>query len=84
MTRTREVGMATPKRTLARRSAWRRLVSDQSGQDLIEYGLLVVTVGIAGALVFPIIQNKLATNYSANDSAIQRDWAPCDPGGWPC
>jgi hypothetical protein len=79
-----EVAVGTPKRTAARRSAWTRVICDQSGQELIEYGLLIVTVGLAGALFFPIIQNKLAVGFSANDSAIQRDWAPCDPGGWPC
>ena len=67
-----------------RPTAWRRLVSDQTGQELIEYGLLIVTIGLAGALFFPIIQGKLAVGYSTNDSAIQRDWAPCDPGAWPC
>jgi len=67
-----------------RQTAWRRLVSDQTGQDLIEYGLLIVTIGLAGALLFPIIEGKLSVGFAANDSAIQRDWAPCDPGGWPC
>jgi len=67
-----------------RQTAWRRLASDQTGQDLIEYGLLIVTIGLAGALLFPIIEGKLSVGFAANDSAIQRDWAPCDPGGWPC
>jgi Flp pilus assembly pilin Flp len=60
------------------------VVRDQSGQELIEYGLLVVTVGLAGVLLFPIIQAKLSAGFAANDSAIQRDWQPCEPGGWPC
>jgi Flp pilus assembly pilin Flp len=68
----------------SRPTAWHRLVSDQAGQELIEYGLLIVTIGLAGALLFPIIEGKLSTGYSANDSAIQRDWSPCDPCAFPC
>ena len=68
----------------SRPTAWRRLVSDQTGQELLEYGLLIVTIGLAGALLFPIIEGKLSVTYSANDSAIQRDWSPCDPGAFPC
>ena len=67
-----------------RPAAWRRLVSDQTGQELIEYGLLIVTIGMAGLLLFPIIEGKLSVGYVANDSAIQRDWVPCEPQPAPC
>lgn len=76
---TREVD-ARVDPTRARPVAWRRLVCDQSGQDLIEYGLLVVTIGLAGALLFPIISGKLSAGYAAQDSAINEHWAPCNPG----
>jgi Flp pilus assembly pilin Flp len=81
---TRKVDMAHVTGRRLRQTAWRRLVSDQTGQELIEYGLLIVTIGLAGALLFPIIEGKLSVGYSANDSAIQRDWSPCDPGAFPC
>jgi Flp pilus assembly pilin Flp len=80
---TRKVDRAGVTASRTRPTAWRRLVSDQAGQDLLEYGILLATVGIAGVLIFPIIQGKLSAAYSANDSAIQRDWEPCDPGGCP-
>ena len=82
---TRTVDMALTGRH-PRPAAWRRLVSDETGQDLIEYGLLIVTIGLAGALLFPIIEGKLRVGYSANDSAIQRDWEPCPPiaSGFSC
>ena len=79
-TTTRKVDMAQARGRHPRPTAWRRLVSDQTGQELIEYGMLIIAIGLAGALLFPIIEGKLSVNYSANDSAIQRDWAPCDPG----
>jgi hypothetical protein len=80
---TRPVDETRVKITRPRPTAWRRLVSEQTGQELLEYGLLIVTVGMAGALIFPIIQAKLSVAYSASDSAIQADWVPCDPGGCP-
>jgi Flp pilus assembly pilin Flp len=81
---TQEVDMAHATGRHSRPTAWRRLVSDQTGQEFLEYGLLIVTIGIAGALIFPIIQAKLSAGYSNNDSSIQRDWSPCDPGASPC
>jgi Flp pilus assembly pilin Flp len=81
---TQEADMAHVTGRHPRPTAWRRLASDQTGQELIEYGLLIVTIGLAGALLFPIIEGKLSTGFSANDSAIQRDWSPCDPGAFPC
>lgn len=58
-----------------------RLWRDESGQDLLEYAILAVTIGIAGALVFPTIIGKLSNNYGSSNAAIQADWQPCDPGG---
>ncbi len=71
--------MASLKRRRVRSTAWARLVSDQAGQELIEYGLLVVTIGLAGALLLPIIADKLGAGYRAQDAAIQADWIPDAP-----
>lgn len=60
---------------------WRALRRDESGQDVLEYGLLAVIIGIAGILVFPIIVNKLGAGYVNSNTAIQADWEPCPPGG---
>ena len=60
---------------------WRSLRRDESGQDVLEYALLAVIIGIAGILVFPLIVNKLSNNYSNSNTSIQADWEPCDPGG---
>ena len=59
----------------------RLLRRDESGQDVIEYALLAVIIGIAGILSFPLIVSKLSTGYVNNNIEIQADWQPCDPGG---
>jgi Flp pilus assembly pilin Flp len=61
----------------------RLLWRDESGQDMLEYGLLAVIIAIAGILVFPSIVDKLSDNYSDSNTAIQDHWEPCPPGGCP-
>jgi Flp pilus assembly pilin Flp len=63
------------------RTLWRALRRDESGQDLLEYAILAATIGIAGALVFPTIIDRLSDNYADGNAEIQADWQPCDPGG---
>lgn len=47
-----------------------RLVRERSAQDLIEYALLTGIIAIAGILVFPTIQAKMADAYQAwNENA---------------
>ena len=60
---------------------WRRLRRDESGQDVLEYALLAVIIGLAGVLVFPSIVSKLSNGYATSNTAIQADWQPCNPGG---
>jgi Flp pilus assembly pilin Flp len=56
-----------------------RLVRDTDGQDLVEYGLLALFVGLAGAATFDVIVATLATLYRAFDTGIQALWEPPDP-----
>ena len=58
----------------------RRWLLDDSGQDLIEYGLLASIIAIAGVLVFPIIQTKMGQNFSAWGTNMNNLWAPKNPG----
>lgn len=60
---------------------WRRLRREEAGQDVLEYGLLAVIIGLCGILVFPSIVSKLSSGYVAENNEIQADWQPCDPGG---
>ena len=56
---------------------------DDSGQDLIEYGLLTAIIAIAGILAFPVIAGKLGVLYVNWNVAAQAVWEPCPPGGCP-
>ena len=57
----------------------RRLCTDDSGQDLIEYVLLTGIIAIAGILVFPTIQSKMAAAYQAWNDDAQSIWEPPPP-----
>jgi Flp pilus assembly pilin Flp len=64
-----------------------RLVVDDRGQDLIEYGLLASIIGIAGILLFPTIEAKMSAAYATWTGGAYADWCPDDPidlGGAPC
>jgi len=55
----------------------RQFVSDDGGQDLIEYALLTGIIAIAGILLFPTIQSKMADAYEDwNDNAQAISDAP--------
>ena len=55
----------------------RQLARDDVGQDLIEYALLTGIIAIAGILLFPTIQSKMADAYQDwNDNAHAISDAP--------
>jgi len=57
-----------------------RMLLDESGQDLIEYGLLASIIAIAGVLIFPTVQAKMGTNFNNWGVAVYNLWAPNNPG----
>ncbi len=73
--------MGRTLRALITARVWRSLREDESGQELLEYALLAVFIGLAGILSFPTIVSQLSSGYAADNAAIQADWQPCDPGG---
>ena len=66
------------------RALFVRLVADDRGQDVIEYGLLAAIIGIAGILVLPAIGDAMGTAYSAWGADSYEIWCPDDPGGAAC
>jgi Flp pilus assembly pilin Flp len=56
-----------------------QFTSDDSGQDLIEYGLLTAIIGIAGLLALSTISTKMGAAYSSWNAAGQNAWQPCPP-----
>jgi len=53
---------------------------DESGQDLIEYGLLASIISIAGVLLFPSIKSAMDTSFGNWGTKVYNLWAPNEPG----
>lgn len=56
-----------------------RFMTDDSGQDLIEYALLTAIIGVAGVLIFSTLSTTMSTAYSNWNTAGQNAWQPCPP-----
>jgi Flp pilus assembly pilin Flp len=63
----------------------RRLIDEDFGQDLIEYALLGVIVGIASVLTWKALATAVGDVYGAADADVQGASACTpDPGGGGC
>ena len=62
----------------------RRFVTDDRGQDLVEYALLSGIIGIAGALVLPAIADAMKSAYQTWQTSAQAAWEPCPPAPASC
>ena len=60
----------------------KQFIKDESGQDLIEYGLLVALIAIIGMATWTQIANQIGLFYAGSDGAVQ-NLSSCtpDPGG---
>jgi Flp pilus assembly pilin Flp len=56
-----------------------QFVSDDSGQDLIEYALLTAIIGISGLLILSTLSTTMGSAYSGWNAAGQTAWQPCPP-----
>jgi Flp pilus assembly pilin Flp len=56
-----------------------RFISDDSGQDLIEYALLTAIIGVSAVLIFPVLSTTMGAAYSSWNTAGQNAWQPCPP-----
>ena len=56
-----------------------RLLSDEHGQDLVEYALLTGLIAVAGMLLFPAIQSSMADAYQDWNDNAQAIWEPPPP-----
>jgi Flp pilus assembly pilin Flp len=63
----------------------RRLLTDESGQDVIEYGLLGAIIGIASVVTWQLLRTAVNDVYVTADSDVQTVSACTpDPGGSGC
>ena len=62
-----------------------RFLRDESGQDVVEYGLLAAFIGTVGVLAWTNITAGIATKYVGWDTGVQK-LSACtpDPGGLGC
>ena len=56
-----------------------RLIFEEDGQDLIEYGLLAAMVLTIGILIFTTISDHMGTAYTNWGDEIQDNWEPSAP-----
>jgi Flp pilus assembly pilin Flp len=56
-----------------------RFVRDQSGQDLVEYGLLVGAVAAVGVALFPAIVTALGVAFLQWNTGVNNLWLPPPP-----
>ena len=57
------------------------LITDESGQDLIEYMLLGSFLAIASWLGVQAVETAIRATYQTWDDASQAIWEPSDPVG---
>jgi Flp pilus assembly pilin Flp len=55
-----------------KRRLW-RLVTDDEGQDLIEYALLGTTIAFAAVVAVDLLSDAMGATYESWDEAVQSD-----------
>ena len=55
------------------RTLLRRWLTEDEGQDLLEYVLLGATIGFAGVLAFNFLSDAMNGTYASWDTAVQSD-----------
>ena len=58
-----------------------RLFHEDSGQDLVEYALLTMVVGFAGAVAAPYISSAISYAYGTWVDETNSIWESPDPAG---
>ena len=60
-----------------------RLLSDESGQDLIEYALLSTFIGLCALVAMELLGANMNTVYRSWDGAVQDVWEVPPPATTP-
>ena len=58
-----------------------RLLTDEKGQDLVEYTLLTAVVALAGVAVWVAFSTAINVVYTSWDTSTQAIWEPQAPAG---
>ena len=62
-------------------SLFYRLLTDETGQDLIEYAMLTGALALASVVAFAAISSAINAVYLTWDSSTQAIWEPQAPAG---
>jgi len=54
-------------------------IHGSSGQDLVEYALLVALIGLVAAAAAPTLETAISTAYASWNTDNQSLWQPPDP-----
>jgi Flp pilus assembly pilin Flp len=60
------------------------LLTDDDGQDLVEYALLSGIVGLGGWVLMPTIADAMKAAYTNWQNSAQAVWEPCPPAPGAC
>jgi Flp pilus assembly pilin Flp len=58
----------------------KRLLSEDDGQDIIEYALLTASIGLMGIATWPLISAGIGAAYQRLNTQTQNLWEVPDPG----
>ena len=72
-------GIEHTRRSFAWTRAVRSFVSDETGQDLIEYALLAGSIGLVGIAAWDGIVTGIGGAYQGWDANTQNAWQPQNP-----
>ena len=59
----------------------RRLLAEESGQDIIEYALLTAFIALVGIVTWQSIGTTIGVKYLGWDTGVQGLSCPPNPGG---
>jgi Flp pilus assembly pilin Flp len=61
----------------------KRLVAEETGQDLIEYALLTGAIGCAGVVGVNLLGAAISTSYKSWDTGVNNLWEVPPPQSTP-
>lgn len=59
------------------------LLTDETGQDIVEYALLTAFFGLCALTAWSTLREALSASYAGTSSGVQSLWEPPPPSGSP-
>ena len=55
---------------------FRRFIHEDSAQELAEYALMTLFIGLVGVLLWPVVVDLLGARYTDYNDNVQGEWEP--------